>query len=422
MEKALKFLKVLILVSLVVILAIPSTIFAASFIGIVFPIIADTTLQEVNPSIAYNSQRQEYLVVWSVDRPGNDDIRGQRLSKNGTLLGGPFWISAGSGNERWYPDVTYNSQHDQYLVVWQYYDPTAGNGIKGKRVSGTGVVLDTSDITIRGAGAPTWNDYTPAVAYAYTSDRYLVVYEEVWAGSFFICGNVLDNTGTVGGQITIASNPGNGVSEPDVAYNAHANRFLVVWQYEYSSTDWDIYGHQLEGNGALWGSEISNIASSGISEEKPAVAALSESPTDDKFLVVYEYVTSSTDHNIQGSLLQENGTVDAAGINIATYGGHQEINPAVAGNNSNTEYFVTWRYDHNGSFAPIRGQSLTYYGSLTDNLAQALPTNSNGNFPAVSSGPVGDFMITWQDARGTATFDIYGRLVGNRNYVPFVRH
>ena len=73
--------------------------------------------QEVYPSVAYNSQRQEYLVVWSNDRAGNDDIRAQRVSKDGALIGGSFYISAGPGADRRYPDVAYNTQQDQYLVV-----------------------------------------------------------------------------------------------------------------------------------------------------------------------------------------------------------------------------------------------------------------------------------------------------------------
>ena len=85
--------------------------------------------QEVYPSVAYNSQRQEYLVVWSNDRPGNDDIRAQRLSKNGALIGGSFYISAGSGADRRYPDVAYNTQQDQYLVVSVDENLTAKAGL-----------------------------------------------------------------------------------------------------------------------------------------------------------------------------------------------------------------------------------------------------------------------------------------------------
>lgn len=420
MKKAQKFFKVLIIGSLAILLAVSGTVLADSFIGSSFSISTDGTLEEVTPSVAYNSQQQEYLVVWSNDRPGNDDIRAQRLTRTGELIGGPFYISAGAGNERWYPDVTYDSTHNQYLVVWQNYDSTTGSSIRGRRVSNLGVVLDGSDITIRAGGAPTWNAYTPAVAYAFTSDRYLVVYEEVWGGSFGIYGQVITSAGALeGGQITIASSATEELQEPDVAYNVHANRYLVVWQQS-ATTEWDIYGHQVEGNGTLWGSTIV-YAVSGMEEKYPAVAALPFAPSDIKFMVVYEYSASPTDQDIYGRLVKEDGTaIGASYLNIATYGA-DEIRPAIAGKSNDLEYFVTWRYEFSGSFAPIRGQSITYDGALTGQVAQAMPTNSDGNLPAVAAGPVGDFMVTWQDMQGTGSENIYGRFVGNRTYIPLVR-
>ncbi|MGA9398379.1 MAG: hypothetical protein WBV22_08995 [Anaerolineaceae bacterium] len=425
MKKALKYLRIMVFGSLVVLLVIPSTIFAADFIGSLITISAETSpevLKEVSPSIAYDSQRQAYLVVWYNDRPGCDDIRGQRLSKNGTLLGGPFYISAGCPNERYHPDVTYDSTADQYLVVWQDYHSSAGTAIKGRRVSGAGVVLDATDITIRGAGAPTWNAYTPVVAYGYTSDRYLVVYEEVWAGSFCICGNLVDSDGNVGSQITIGScNASEELQEPDVAYNVHANRFLVVWEESYGS-EWDIRGQQIRANdGGLYHGVYYIAGEASHEERNPAVAALPDTPNNDKFLVVYEQnAIASTDHDIYGIIAQEEDGWVGMAFGIATYGSRNETGPAVAGNDSDLQYFVTWLYNHDGTFIPIRGQAVTYAGALTGQLQQVLPTASDANNPAVAAGPVGDFLVAWQDDRYTTDMSLYGRIYGNRTYLPVV--
>jgi hypothetical protein len=83
-------------------------------IGYNFTISGDSALEEVSPSVAYNSDRQEYLVVWHNDRLGNDDIRAQRVSKNGALAGSAFYIQGGPGADRRYPDVVYNSQQNEY--------------------------------------------------------------------------------------------------------------------------------------------------------------------------------------------------------------------------------------------------------------------------------------------------------------------
>ena len=91
-------------------------------IGWFFRIHTDSALEEIHPVLAYNDSRGEYLAVWYNNRPGNDDIRAQRITKNRTTVGSAFYISGGPGADRRYPDVVYNSQHDEYLVVWEHYD------------------------------------------------------------------------------------------------------------------------------------------------------------------------------------------------------------------------------------------------------------------------------------------------------------
>jgi hypothetical protein len=95
----------LMLCSLVVPLLFPISARAGTPIGDPFATSA-ADLQEGRPAVAYNTQWQEYLVVWNNDRAGNDDIRAQRLTKTGAPIGVPFYISAGEGAERRYPDVT----------------------------------------------------------------------------------------------------------------------------------------------------------------------------------------------------------------------------------------------------------------------------------------------------------------------------
>ena len=41
-----------------------------------------SNVQPIQPAVAYSSAREEYLVVWRNDRPGNDDIQARRVSKS----------------------------------------------------------------------------------------------------------------------------------------------------------------------------------------------------------------------------------------------------------------------------------------------------------------------------------------------------
>jgi hypothetical protein len=134
---------------------------------------------ERDPVVAYNSQRQEYLVVFWNDRPGNDDIRAERVSKSGQLLGGS-WIAAGEFYDRCHPDAVYNPDTNQYLVVWQhYYQAAGGYAIHGRLLSATGQPLGSSDLIIQGLSVSQPDD--PVVAYASTAKKYLVSMPASWA-------------------------------------------------------------------------------------------------------------------------------------------------------------------------------------------------------------------------------------------------
>ena len=128
MNSALWFRRVLLMGLLILILFTPIKTEAGGLIDGSL-VISEGSEQEIYPSIAYNSQRQEYLVVWFNDRAGCDDVRAQRISATGEILGGPFYISAGCTPNRRYPDVAYNSVHDQYLVVWEQYEASSGYSI-----------------------------------------------------------------------------------------------------------------------------------------------------------------------------------------------------------------------------------------------------------------------------------------------------
>jgi hypothetical protein len=91
------------------------------------------------PAIAYNTRHDEYLVVWVNSWPGgHEDIYAQRISANGTFIGPWYCVSCG-GNDRWAPSVAYDWDSDQYLLVWMY-DASGSNSrweVRGKSLPRT---------------------------------------------------------------------------------------------------------------------------------------------------------------------------------------------------------------------------------------------------------------------------------------------
>lgn len=400
----------------VVVLGVPLTASAGTPVYGPIVISADSE-REVYPSVAYNSQRQEYLVVWHNDRARCDDIRAQRLRKDGVLLGPAFYISAGCPADRHYPDVTYDIAHDQYLVAWEQYDASNGYSIQARRVSGTGQVLDTTDIAVRGPGYNLYTPVRPAVAYAYTSDRYLVVWAETWHPTpitYQILGQVITDGGALEGSSFTISQGSDSREEPDVAYNRHANRYLVVWQQK-AGVLWDIHGQQVHGGGGLYQGDIT-IAYYTKASTAPAVAAIPTTPTSAKFLVVWELLDAPNDHDIYGRLVAEDGTA-STDFWISWAGGVDETSPAVAGSEDNLQYLVVWRHPQGVVDKPIKGQAISYGGTLQGQTATF--SGPAADHPAVAAGPLGDLLVAWQDQPVSATNEhLYGRLWGNRTYLP----
>ena len=389
--------------------------------------ISNQGVEAVFSSAAYNSQRQEYLVVWYNDRPGNDDIQAQRLSKSGSKIRGPFYVIAGQGAERRYPDVTYNSQRNEYLVVWEHKHG-AEYSIRAQRVSATGQLLG-GEVTV--ASPPTFNDAfkKPTVGYASTSNKYLVVWEYHWEFGAEVAGQRLSSTAAVEGSIIgISPDPvGAPRYEPDLAYNRSRNEYLVVWkQRDPGPGLYDIYGRRVQGNGTPMHPESILIRRGEADETAPAVAAIPTTPNQGLYLVVWEETVAPGDINVHGRRMTGEGSPMGASKKVIASSTENETNPAVAGSEGAGQFLVTWTRRLTDPQAPwvkwdlIYGRAVAKGGAF---LGQG--THVGGRYDAdhaaVVSGPLGDFLVAFDDdPAATGNVDIYGRLWGNRAYVPLV--
>lgn len=425
MTEKFRFWRQILVGLLATLLIFTSTASAGDLVGSEL-VITEQNEREVSAAIAYNDERQEYLVVWSNDRSGNDDIRAQRVSRDGSLLGNSFYISAGAGAERRYPDVAYNTQHDQYLVVWENEDTASmvpGFGISARRVSGAGEVLDTADIEIRGPGGNTWTAIQPAVGYSSTSDNYMVIWSETWHPMPITTGiygqAVLEDGSFYGVPFAVSELTGGiAMEEPDLAYNHHGNEFLVVWQ-QAAGALWDIWSRLIGGDGLIPSKTPQLIAYVSAASTSPAVAANPNSPSlDYLYLVTWEehYAPNDTDINIR--IVAEDGTPNPITTKVAG-SGDDETSPTVACNPLSGRYLVTWSSSQGVIDKPIYVQELYYSGTIVGNPIEL--SGPAADQSAVARGPAGDFLIAWQDQPVWATNqNIYGWLWGNRVYLPLV--
>jgi uncharacterized repeat protein (TIGR01451 family) len=180
----------------------------------------------------YSPEANEYFVVWKANglTTGGQQIWGQRLSADGSQIGGDIQVSQMTGQADDAVGLAYNATDHEYLAVWRGFQAGAEDEIYGQRLSLTGAEVGANDFQISDM-TPAGNANPPQVAWNSRDDQYLVS----WSGNL-----PPDNTmrvfvqllnasgGKVGSQHAISSDTINAF-RPDVAYNSNADQYLVSW-------------------------------------------------------------------------------------------------------------------------------------------------------------------------------------------------
>jgi hypothetical protein len=400
-----------------VVALLPATVTAGKPIGVPI-LIGDEEVDTVDPAVAHNTIWEEYLVVWYNDRPGFDDIYGQLVSRHGALIGGRRAIAA-TGAERRYPDVAYNPNWNEYLVVWEHYDPgTDTFSIRGTRVASDGTATG-GEIIISESGPRL--GFKPKVAHSFTSGYYLVVWKNHTQSNIAddIYGQLVSNTGALsGGNFTIAQGTWQTSYElPDLAYNRRSNEFLVAWQQRDSGTGrYGVYARIVRPDGTMAPNAI-EIGLSSSDNLNPAVGAIPTATAAGQYLVVWENQYQPTDHDILARIVWGNGSAAIGAYYVSSSSDHQ-VHPAVAGNERSRTYLISWTEDL--GWSNIHALELTSTGVALG--GEQVLAGEDADRSAVSDGPMGGFLVAYDDQPSTPDRETWGCLWGNRIYLPIALH
>lgn len=366
---------------------------------------------QVYPAVAYNDIEHEFLVVWFNDRPGFDDIYAQRVSGMGVLIG-PWFPVAVENVERRYPDVAFNSALNEYLVVWEE-DAGSGPQIVGQRVSWDGNLLGNA-IDFCASDLALATRRRPAVAYASTADKYLVIWErQVNSGPGpDIQGQAVSSDGTPDAACNLIAEASWSVGHerPALAYNRSRNEYLVVWQQW--TSDCDVYGRRVQGNGTPMGAGPQAISAQPDDDTRPAVAALPTEPGQGKYLVLYESpnylppVSNIYGVRLTGELVREGSVLWLSQFNA------EDRSPAVAGQESNHHYLAVW--SRNGG---VMAREVSLEGEI---LSENPDTGGDQDQPDVAAGPIGSFLTVYQLDVPGGDQEIFAWMWGTRLYIPLV--
>jgi hypothetical protein len=206
-------------------------------------LVSSAAYPQYDPNIACDGTN--YLVIWNDERrSGFDDVYGMRFDHDGRRLDPvPFLVE-----QTWFnscglpPVVTYGAGN--YLAVWIGAD--AEYQVRAARISRGGVVLDTPSVLVASLG---WSASMPGVASDGTN--YLLAWGETGEGQDFnITGRRVSSSGLVLDTAAIRiSTAEMDQSCPSIAFDGR--NYLVVWTDGRNGMDCDVYGARVTPDGIV---------------------------------------------------------------------------------------------------------------------------------------------------------------------------
>lgn len=417
----------------------------------------DTNRFAGDPAVAYNSRANEHLVVWRADGLPTDnenEIFGQRIGPGGVELGDDFRISVvGSDGDTsrgaLEPVIAYNSRRNEYLVAWFANDlPTPGEyEVFGRRLNGAGVPLgDDFRITFAGADGDVNRDAgAQAIAYSARRDEYLVVFgtEDLPTDNEVeIFGQRISGTGALaGGEIRISTTGADGnvfpfASRPDVAYNSIKGEYLVTWHATGNAgtnpgnNEYEIFGQRLGGAGNEIGGDF-RISTTGADGDE---SADSRDPTvafnerRNRYLVAWEaqHWRALGDTEIFAQQLSGSGAEIGGDFRVSTAGAEDQVFPAAddpvaAYSPVRDEYLMIWEADGlmnaDSGKEEIFGQRLSGLaaemgGDFRISQTGSDDENRDALTPALAySTKANEYLPVWRgaDVPGSNEYEIFGQ-------------
>jgi hypothetical protein len=320
-----------------------------------------------DPDVVYNPHANEFLLVSSNAIGTDEDIAVQRVGLDGAPIGSSVPVSEtggvgpGSDGDNQRPRVAYNADRDEYLVVWIDGRDVAGNEVRAQRLNASTLAqVGAADFFV--SDIASGNANAQRVDVDYGGGTYLVTWSDFTAGGDeeIIGRRVSSAGGVVGGEVPLSRQGGSDsdgleADRPAVAYDAASNEFLAVWHGDLDngvgSGESEIFGRRVSAGGVPVGSavRISHQGPDGDLEsdaEEPAIAADSD---NGEYLVVWQGNGPAQEIEIYGQRLTaagaEVGTDDARFSNQGPPGNPDFYadTSAVAYNPRGQQFLAVWR-------------------------------------------------------------------------------
>jgi hypothetical protein len=395
------------------------------------------TLFLKRPAVAYNSLRDEYLVVWEEDYTYSSPtltttfstIYGHRIDRHGSPIGNAFPIIHDPPQDASNPDVAYSSAQDKYLVVFGYNSASQPGpyqwDILGRIVNGDGSV---NSALVWIPGTPHANDeMRPAITYNSQDDEFLVAYMQM-AGSYFevwVQRIVAADWSFPPGPVNVATGGSVHRSEPDVIYNESTGEYLIAYTYgPHEMGEGHIKGKFAVASllGLSTGSEIDIIFNTNLQD------SVRLAHSGEEYLAVWRDGPDPTERTIYARRLV-NGTPPTLYTPFKIAGASGEIHSAPDVDHSSVYgYIAIWEYPSStAGEEDIYGAMIKPGQQGLDGTAFVIDGDSEDqNNPALACSIQGDCLVAEEDYHSTTftkaiTAQIYVALLRTKkNWLPLI--
>jgi hypothetical protein len=261
--------------------------------------ISYSDLYDERPAIAYCPGRDRFLVTWTRTpdydfEKGVADVYGQFVEGDGTRLQGSNFTIASAAKNQFKSDITCDVVNDRFLVVWEDQRQLATqDDIYGQLISSDGTMLG-ENFLVAGTGSI---ERRPVLAANPKDGTYIVVWESDVEGNVLFSQTIDANGRLLREPIPIGSELGGQRNRAAVAYLKQQDVFFVVFYYSgFDALDDGIYGQFVNSNGKLRDTVIP-VTTARLGQYRPDVAAARNT-----FLVVWtDYRDTANDggkHNV----------------------------------------------------------------------------------------------------------------------------
>jgi hypothetical protein len=325
------------------------------------------------------------MTVWFDTRnPGNNDVFGQRLDSDGTLLGSNFPVIE-FAEAQIDPAISYSPAVNRYLAVWRTQQAGSFNRGRGRLLEADGSHV-AGDFLIG-------NGNEMQLAYSSNSDEWLSS-----ARSPDIRGQRITSAGGLSGAEILFSSAGAPAPNGQVAYDPVNQRYLATFR---NQVDERLEGRLASVNGAL----IGNIFT--ISPVFPAsgrAAAVAFDRVQERYLVIYGVFQAG---DLLAQFVDSDGALVGSELTLAS-GLPVSVNPALAYDASSGGFVAAW---FDGLRVTVQG--LTADGALDGDPVHLASGTATGTARIVA-GSTNQFVVVWTDDRnafGGSEPDIFAQRI-----------